>query len=140
MDLALIERLMEMLGNSSLTSLDVTEGNLRIRLSKEAGGGPYESARDAFPSDIAGANLDSGLIRIVAGLSGIFYRAPAPGAEPFVTEGQKVAEGDRLALIEAMKMLNPVEAEISGIVRRILLADAAPVQPGMALFEIEAIA
>lgn len=140
MDLAVVERLMEMLEKSSLTSLDVTEGDLRIRLSKSAVPEAFDSIAGAIANDRPETALEPGLVAVVAGLSGTFYRAPAPGAEPYVTEGQTIAEGDRLALIEAMKMLNPVEAEISGIVRRVCLADATPVEPGAVLFEIEKIA
>ena len=74
---------------------------------------------------------------IEAGLSGTFYRAPMPGGEPFIKVGDVVRDGDRLALIEAMKMLNPVESEVDGIVKAILVDDATPVEPGTALFEIE---
>jgi acetyl-CoA carboxylase biotin carboxyl carrier protein len=70
---------------------------------------------------------------IVAGLSGTFYRAPAPGAEPYAQEGDLIEEGETLALIEAMKMLNPVEATRSGRIVSILVADGEPVTPGTPL-------
>lgn len=138
MDLSLIERLIVMLGQSPLQSLDVTEGNLRIRLSKsalpvEADGRAIEPVAVVPVRDIEGSSR----LTIRAGLSGTFYRAPSPGAEPFVREGSRVEEGATLALVEAMKMLNPVEAERAGCIVRIHLEDAATVEPGMALFDIE---
>lgn len=136
MDLALIERLMAMLSASDLDTLEVTEGNLHVRLSK-SGARPSVPAAPAPEQPAAALSGDPARLIIRAGLTGTFYRAPAPGAEPFAVEGGLVNDGDCLGLIEAMKMLNPVEAETSGRLIRFLLADATPVSPGDALVEIE---
>lgn len=136
MDLVLIERLMQMLEKSEVDTLEVTEGNLHIRLSKSPDRAKVGVTTFQRPTAIP-QDQHSGLTTIVAGLSGTFYRAPSPGVEPFVREGSLVAEGDRLALIEAMKMLNPVEAEAAGTIRRVLLADGTPVAPGTPLFAFE---
>lgn len=141
MDLALIEKLMRMLEQSSLQELDVTEAGMRLRLAKKRGGGPAEAIMpaDEVVASIAQPELQPAAMahRIVAGMAGTFYRAPAPGAAPFVTEGDVVEDGHQLAIIEAMKMLNPVESDIAGTVVRILLEDGDSVTPGAALFEIE---
>ncbi len=68
---------------------------------------------------------------------GTFYRAPAPGAEPFVKEGDRVEKGQVLCIIEALKVMNEIESEVSGIVRKILVENGQPVEYGQPLFYIE---
>ena len=68
---------------------------------------------------------------------GTFYRAPSPGASSFVEIGQRVNEGDTLCIIEAMKMLNQIEADKAGVVKAVLVENAEPVEYGQALFVIE---
>ena len=70
---------------------------------------------------------------------GTFYRAPQPGAEPFVEEGQPVGAGQTLCILEAMKLMNEVKAEIEGVVRTIHVGNAEPVEYGQLLFELEPI-
>lgn len=137
MDFALIERLMRMLEASSLDELDVTEGGMRIRLAKQKGGQPSRILPVATPADNAVPEALSRRATITAGLAGTFYRSPSPGAAPFVEIGTEIGEGDQLAIIEAMKMLNPVEADRGGVIRAILIEDGGSVEPGTALFEIE---
>jgi oxaloacetate decarboxylase alpha subunit len=80
---------------------------------------------------------EEGLIRVESPMVGTFYRAPSPDAGPFVEEGQRVATGDTLCLIEAMKLFNEIQAEQGGIVRRILIENAEPAEFGQLLFLIE---
>lgn len=137
MDLDRIEKLMRMLEQSSLQEIDVNDGGTRIRLAK----------RRTLGLDDAGAEPDTGMSleepkeagphRILSGMTGTFYRSSAPGVAPYVSEGSAVADGQRIALIEAMKVFNPVECDVAGTVTRILVEDGASVTPGMALFEIE---
>ena len=68
---------------------------------------------------------------------GTFYRAPAPGAEPFVKEGDYVEKGQTLCIIEALKVMNEIESEVSGIVKKILVENGQPVEYGQPLFYIE---
>lgn len=147
MDLATIERLMQMLENSTLNELEVSENGMRIRLAKTAtrnGSAPPSPAmRRDTPEAMAAAEIaalmalpeiaETDEAVIVAGLSGTFYRAPAPGAEPYAQEGDLIEEGQTLALVEAMKMLNPVEATRGGRISAILVGDGEPVIPGMPL-------
>lgn len=146
MDLSTIERLMQMLENSTLNELEVSENGMRIRLAKTAGrgGAPATSPmRRDTPEAMAAAEIaalmalpdipETDEAVIVAGLSGTFYRAPAPGAEPYAQEGDLIDEGQTVALIEAMKMLNPVEAPRGGRIVSILVADGEPVTPGTPL-------
>ena len=69
----------------------------------------------------------------------MFYRAPGPKAKPFVEEGQKVASGDTLCIIEAMKLMNEIEAEQAAIIQKILVKDGDPVEYGEPLFVLESI-
>lgn len=89
-------------------------------------------------SAIGGGAPDSdGLYRVLAPMVGTFYVAPSPGAPPFVSVGQRVREGDVLCILEAMKLMNEVTSEVSGIVRAVLAEDGSPVEYGQPLFAIE---
>jgi acetyl-CoA carboxylase biotin carboxyl carrier protein len=147
MDLSTIERLMQMLENSTLNELEVSENGMRIRLAKTAArNGGAQATRPMLrdtPEAMAAAEIaalmalpdvaETDEAVIVAGLSGTFYRAPAPGAEPYAQEGDLIEEGQTVALVEAMKMLNPVEAPRAGRIASILVADGEPVTPGTPL-------
>ncbi|PZA06948.1 MULTISPECIES: acetyl-CoA carboxylase biotin carboxyl carrier protein [unclassified Meiothermus] len=76
-------------------------------------------------------------VEVKAPIVGTFYRAPAPDAEPYVKEGDSVKKGQVLCIIEAMKLMNEIESEVSGVVRKILVNDAEPVEYGQTLFIIE---
>jgi oxaloacetate decarboxylase (Na+ extruding) subunit alpha len=91
--------------------------------------GPVEPASDAPPDDDA--------IRVEAPMVGTFYRAPQPGAPPFVEEGDAVAPGQTLCILEAMKLMNEVKSEIEGVVRAIHVQNGQPVEFGQALFDLE---
>jgi len=140
MDLALIEKLMRLLEASDLQELDVNEGGTRIRLAKKRSGGAVperEPLVATAQAPVDALQAEPAAHRIIAGMAGTFYRAPSPGAPPFVIEGTEIRDGQQLAIIEAMKMLNPVEADTHGVIVRILLGDGDSVSPGMALFEVE---
>lgn len=140
MDLALVEKLMRMLEQSSLQELDVHDGGTRIRIAKKRSLGIDESDREVerSPEPVASEPQAAGPHRVLSGMTGTFYRAAAPGVAPYVTEGSRVEDGQRLGLIEAMKVFNPVESDIAGIVTRVLAGDGEAVYPGKALFEVEA--
>ncbi|RIH88533.1 acetyl-CoA carboxylase biotin carboxyl carrier protein [Calidithermus roseus] len=76
-------------------------------------------------------------VEIKAPIVGTFYRAPSPDAEPFVKEGDTVKKGQVLCIIEAMKLMNEIESDVSGIVRKILVSNGEPVEYGQVLFIIE---
>jgi oxaloacetate decarboxylase (Na+ extruding) subunit alpha len=92
---------------------------------------PAEPTPEEAPSD--------GAVRIEAPMVGTFYRAPQPGAPPFVEEGDAVAPGQTLCILEAMKLMNEVKAEIEGVVRTIHVQNGQPVEYGQALFDLEPI-
>ena len=80
---------------------------------------------------------DLHLEKIVSPMVGTFYRSPNPDTDPFVFEGKRVERGEVLCIIEAMKLMNEIEAEKSGIIRKILVRDAEPVEYGQPLFLVE---
>ena len=149
MDLILIGKLMQMLENSALDEIDVTEGETRIRLSKTPRS--VSDADDMPPrSETPEAHAEGEIAALLAlrgkpggsettvsaGLPGTFYRSPAPGERPYAEEGMLVEEGQTLGLIEAMKMLNPIEAPVAGRLSVFLVDDAMPVETGTALIVI----
>ena len=139
MDLAIIERLMQLLQNSEVNELEVSEGNLHIRMSKSVGG---STALTHQPQAIDNAEpvpepaAEAGKHVIAAGLPGTFYRSPSPDAEPFVSVGDPISDGQQVGIVEAMKMMNPVEADCDGEIVEILAEDGAPVMAGTPLFAV----
>ena len=96
---------------------------------------PSVSAGDEEAGEAVEAGADEEVVR--APIVGTFYRAPAPDEDSFVEEGQKVKQGDVLCIIEAMKLMNEIECEVSGTIKEILIEDAQPVEYDQALFVIE---
>jgi len=84
----------------------------------------------------AGAPADN-LVDIVSPMVGTFYAQPEPGAEPYVRVGSRVSVGQTLCIIEAMKIMNPLDAEISGVIQEIAVQDAQPVEFGQVLFRVD---
>jgi acetyl-CoA carboxylase biotin carboxyl carrier protein len=169
-DLAWLQKLIEMVDESDLDSLEISKGfGTRIRLSKSptvhlvAGSGadrvaatPPGPAIAAPPaamdssrsvagnapeeSDSAGTAVkeeDSALLEITSPMVGTFYRAPAPDAPPYVEQGDRVSKGQTVCILEAMKLMNELEAEIAGTVREICVENGDPVEYGQVLFRID---
>ena len=113
-------------------SVSRTPEPLEPSLSAAASSTEESAERGAAPSPEA-----NGFVRIEAPMVGVFYRAPQPGAPPFVEEGDTVAPGQTLCILEAMKLMNEVKAEVPGIVRTIHVENAQPVEYGQLLFELE---
>ena len=144
MDIRKVKKLIEMLENSSLNEIVIKEGEESVKLVKSAGNiqtpqmiaaSPQVSApaiEEKEPEDkiVSGKSINSPMV-------GTFYSSPNPGADSFVKVGDKVSEGDVLCIIEAMKMMNEVKSDYSGIIKEILISDADPVEYGEALFIIE---
>ena len=137
MDLDKIEKLMRMLEQSSLQEIDVNDAGTRIRLAKRRTLGLDEAGTEPDAGALSEEPKEAGPHLILSGMTGTFYRSSAPGVAPYVSEGSIVADGQRIALIEAMKVFNPVECDVAGTVTRILVEDGTAVTPGMPLFEIE---
>jgi acetyl-CoA carboxylase biotin carboxyl carrier protein len=97
---------------------------------------PPAPVTGALPSALD-ARDTTNLITVESPMVGTFYRAPAPGADSYVREGEKVEKGTVLCIIEAMKLMNEIEAEVSGVVHSILAENAQPVEYGQPLFLLE---
>ncbi|MGN9776509.1 acetyl-CoA carboxylase biotin carboxyl carrier protein [Micromonospora sp. H33] len=123
-----------------LRSVRVQAGELLVALEwpDTPAGGPVVVAAPAAPPAAAGGPGEAppadGTFTISAPLVGTFYRAPGPGAPPFVEVGQDVAAGQQVAIVEAMKLMNPVDADRPGRVVEVCVADGTPVEYGEVLF------
>jgi acetyl-CoA carboxylase biotin carboxyl carrier protein len=145
MDLRKLKKLIDLVEESGITELEVTEGEEKVRIAKN---GPQAApqvfatpaaaapAPVAAPAAPAAAPAEEGHV-IKAPMVGTFYRSSAPGANAFVVVGQKVAVGDTLCVIEAMKLMNEIETDRAGTVKAILIENGQPVEYGEPLFIIE---
>ena len=133
MDLDAIIRLMERAEQSAFTKIEVQQGDLRILLERGAVVCAEPSAKLPQPQQSA-AIQPEGKDAVRSPISGVFYLAKEPGAEPFVQVGSKVKKGDTLCIIEAMKTMNDIRAPRNGIITAILAADGATLAAGDALF------
>ncbi len=152
MDLRKLKTLIDLVAESDISELEVTEGEGKVRIVKsqppqytmaapqmmqqaptaatQAAQAPATAAPAAAPAAEAGHKVPSPMV-------GTFYRAASPGAPNFVEVGSTVKEGDTLCIIEAMKLLNEIESDKSGVVKAILVENGQPVEFGQALFIIE---
>ena len=153
MDIRKVKKLIELLEQSNVAEIEIHEGEESVRISRHgaaqplfmpqalpmASPTPVAAAAATAPEPAPGAELQDGLTGEIvrSPMVGTFYRAPAPGSAPFVEEGQKVKAGDTLCIIEAMKILNQIECESAGTVRRILVENGQPVEYNQPLFAIE---
>jgi acetyl-CoA carboxylase biotin carboxyl carrier protein len=145
MDLRKLKKLIDLVEESGITELEVTEGEEKVRIAKnnpqampQVSSMPMAMPVAAAPVPAAepAAAVEEGYV-IKAPMVGTFYRSSAPGAKPFVDVGQKVAVGDTLCVIEAMKLMNEIETDHAGTVKSILVENGQPVEYGEPLFIIE---
>lgn len=150
MDLRKLKKLIDLVQESGISELEVTEGEEKVRIAKFAPAGaaaPYQQyqvpmvAPVGMPAAPSSVNLDDEDDlpeghEVKSPMVGTFYRSPSPGANSFVEVGQTVKEGDTLCIIEAMKLLNEIEADASGVIKAILLENGQPVEFGEPLFII----
>jgi acetyl-CoA carboxylase biotin carboxyl carrier protein len=146
MDIRKIKKLIEMLEESNLAELEIKEGEESIRISRAGTVSPppahhhHMVAAHAPVPAVAPAAAAAAAIAghaVVSPMVGSFFRAPSPGANPFVEIGSQVKVGDTLCIIEAMKMLNEIEADKAGVVKAILKENGQPVEYGEPLVIIE---
>ncbi|HEZ2288026.1 acetyl-CoA carboxylase biotin carboxyl carrier protein [Neisseria meningitidis] len=131
MDLRKLKKLIDLVEESGIAEIEVTEGEEKVRITRTIAAAPVAaSAPAAAPAarDLSDAQKSP--------MVGTFYRAPGPNAAPFVEVGQQVKVGDTLCIIEAMKLMNEIEAEKSGTVKEILVENGTPVEFGEPLFII----
>jgi len=149
MDLRKLKTLIDLVAESGIAELEITEGDDKVRIVKQAGVhvpvGPATPLAPVAESKAPGAIPSAGPAtsadeikghEVKSPMVGTFYRAPGPGAKPFVEVGQAVKPGDTLCIIEAMKLLNEIEAEVAGTVKEILAENGQAVEYGQVLFLI----
>jgi acetyl-CoA carboxylase biotin carboxyl carrier protein len=148
MDLRKLKTLIDLVAESGIAELEVTEGEDKVRIAKfsPAPAAPTSSttvmAAPAPVAPVAAAPAPApepeptGHV-VKSPMVGTFYRSPSPGAAAFVELGQAVKPGDTLCIIEAMKLLNEIEAEVGGVVKEVLVENGQPVEYGQPLFVID---
>jgi oxaloacetate decarboxylase alpha subunit len=138
-----IRELVRIVQETGIGEVTIEESGMRVSVRRTEDRAPLPVTEDALlaAADESEATLalpsPNGLVRVEAPMVGTFYRASQPGAPPFVEEGQPVGAGQTLCILEAMKLMNEVKADIDGIVRSIHVENAAPVEFGQLLFELE---
>ncbi len=150
MDIRKVKKLIELLDESGIAEIEITEGEESVRISRY-GPGPAMSAPApmtisapapaAAPvsaaAPVAHAEPEEDGYEVTAPMVGTFYAASSPGAAPYVQVGDRVNEGDTLCIIEAMKMMNQIEAETSGVIKSIRLQNGEPVEYGQTMIVID---
>ena len=152
MDIRKVKKLIELLDESGIAEIEITEGEESVRISRYPAGAPVAAAPVAAPlaapapapapsapaatDALAEAKEEDGF-EVTAPMVGTFYAASSPGAAPYVQVGDRVNEGDTLCIIEAMKMMNQIEADVSGVVKSIRIQNGEPVEYGQVLFVID---
>ncbi|PPD57084.1 MAG: acetyl-CoA carboxylase, biotin carboxyl carrier protein [Methylotenera sp.] len=151
MDLRKLKKLIDLVEESGISELELTEGEEKVRISRAlmpnsapvmqymaapqqtapaSHVAPVPTAAAPVVAEVEGHTVKSPMV-------GTFYRSSSPDAKPFVDVGSKVAVGDTLCIIEAMKLLNEIESDVAGVVKKILLENGQPVEYGEPLFVIE---
>lgn len=148
-----IEELIRLVEDSQINELEIAEGRKKIRISK---GPAVQSVPVPAPStnlsnnptaqpvenkqedpSAAASGLASNLKQITSPMVGTYYAAPSPDAEPFVSEGKTVAVGQTVCIVEAMKLMNEIGSDFNGVIRKVLIENAQPVEYGQPLFLVE---
>lgn len=155
-DLDFLRGLIAAVDDSGIDSLDISRGGTRIRVAKTPGSIPQAvtTAPQAAPAAAASPSVPaaaapedatpaatptpvSNLVDVKSPMVGTFYRAPSPEAPSYVEVGTRVTKGQTLCVLEAMKLMNELEADVQGVVREICVGNAEPVEYGTVLFRIE---
>ena len=131
-DLEFLRGLIEAVDDSGIDSLEIARGGTKIRINKTPPPAPVAAAAAAAPAAPA-----STLVEIKSPMVGTFYRAPAPEAPSYVEVGSRIARGQTLCILEAMKLMNELPAEVNGTVREICVENGEPVEYGQVLFRID---
>ena len=150
MDIRKVKKLIELLEESQVAEIEIHEGEESVRISRvtqQAAVAPavYQVPPTGLPAALPAASVEEAPAQenvtpdghtVTSPMVGTFYEAPSPGAKPFVEVGQQVNAGDTLCIVEAMKMLNQIEADKSGVIKARLVENGQPVEFGQALYVI----
>ena len=150
MDIRKVKKLIELLDESGIAEIEITEGEESVRISRYSQNAPavmaaplaapmavpVAAAAPAVAAPAAAEPEETGF-QVEAPMVGTFYGSSSPGSAPYVQVGDRVNEGDTLCIIEAMKMMNQIEADVSGVIKSIRLQNGEPVEYGQVLFVID---
>lgn len=150
MDIRKIKKLIELMEESDLTEIEVREGDDAVRISRGGAQTPIMMAPSSSPAvpsstsnqpsspvDIAPVSVEDTHGEVIrAPMVGTFYRSPSPGSPPFVDVGSRVKVGDTLCIIESMKMMNEVKAEVAGVVEAVLVRNEDAVEFDQPIFTL----
>jgi len=145
MDIRKVKKLIELLEESGLSEIEITEGDDKVRISKQTtvaksssdSAAIYANDTNEDQQSVTAVSLPkNGFHEVKAPMIGTYYQASEPNAEAFVKVGDPVSEGDTVCIIEAMKMMNKIECDVDGIVERILVQNGDPVEYDEVLFLI----
>ena len=147
MDIRKVKKLIELLDQSGIAEIEITEGEESVRISRHPSSNPevaapgatqpFTSAPSPAPATAPAAEAEEEGHAVLAPMVGTFYSAPTPGSPPFVQVGDRVSEGDTLCIVEAMKMMNQIEAETTGTIKSIRAQNGEPVEYEQILFVID---
>ena len=149
MDIRKVKKLIELLDESGIAEIEITEGEESVRISRYSPNAPVAApvaaaapiaaapAAAASAAPAAPVEPEEDGFEVTAPMVGTFYAASSPGAAPYVQVGDRVSEGDTLCIIEAMKMMNQIETDVSGVVKSIRLQNGEPVEFGQTLIVID---
>lgn len=148
MDIRKVKKLIELLEESDIAEIEIHEGEESVRISRTSqiaipapvaapaaapvaapAAAPAEISADSAAPEISGHQVKSPMV-------GTFYRSPSPDAKPFVEEGDQVSAGDTLCIVEAMKILNQIESDKSGTIKKILVENGEPLEFNQPIFII----
>jgi acetyl-CoA carboxylase biotin carboxyl carrier protein len=145
MDIRKVKKLIEMLEESKISEIEIHEGEESVRISRHSSSVPAQTIvqmpggteiKPAASTVTTGTEQEMAGHVIKAPMVGIFYEAGAPDSPPFVEEGQSVSKGDVLCIIEAMKIMNQIESDASGVISKLYIENGEPVEYGQPLFLI----
>ncbi|MBT5217887.1 MAG: acetyl-CoA carboxylase biotin carboxyl carrier protein [Woeseia sp.] len=153
MDIRKVKKLIELLDESGIAEIEITEGEESVRISRYA---PQSAAPQmaapilaapvaaapalapaAAPASAPAAEADDEDYGVTTPMVGTYYSSPSPGSPDFVQIGDRVNEGDTLCIVEAMKMMNQIDADVSGTIKSIRVQNGEPVEYGQILFVID---
>ncbi|HET8866652.1 MAG TPA: acetyl-CoA carboxylase biotin carboxyl carrier protein [Gracilimonas sp.] len=157
MDLKLIKNILELISESDVNEVSLEEGDFKIKVKKQGEVQQVSYSQPAAPQPVAqpaapaqpqqaapsGESAESSKEdqpdgeTVTSPIVGTYYESPSPDSDPFIKVGAKVSKGDTLCIVEAMKIMNEIEAEFSGTVQKILVNDAQPVEFEQPLFIIK---
>ena len=158
MDIRKVKKLIELLDESGIAEIEITEGEESVRISRHASSvapapapaavpvaapapapvaAPAAPAAAAAPAPAAAPEAEEEGYLVTAPMVGTYYSAPSPGSPAFVQVGDRVNEGDTLCIVEAMKMMNQIESDVAGVIKSIRVQNGDPVEYGQILFVID---